>query len=89
MPDCTGNNSDHCCYVNGVDCPNLIIDVVPGRKYACGLRHELGSWEAVYSDPRYTPIQAVWDTPGSNLAGYKCGEWPAPGFTCGTCGLIG
>lgn len=87
MPSCTGNNSDHCCYVDGVACKHLIVDVVPGRKYACGLRHELGNWDAVYADPRYAEIQAVWDA--GSLAGYKCGEWPAPRFVCGTCGLEG
>ena len=87
MPDCTGNSSDHCCYVQGQRCPHLEENTVPGRRWACGLRRELGDWEAVHNDPRYALIQAVWDA--GTLAGYRCGEWPAKGFTCGTCGLVG
>ena len=87
-PYCSGNSSDHCCYLNGPPCHFLEENTVEGRRWACGLRRELGSWDAVYADQRYIiEIQPVWEQTG--LAGYKCGEWPAPGFKCGQCGLEG
>jgi len=88
MPSCNGNGSDHCCYLDGPPCPFLEENTVEGRRWACGLRRELGNWDAVHADERYvTQIQPVWERGG--LAGYKCGEWPAKGFKCGTCGIEG
>lgn len=81
MSVCTGDgmpNGDHCCWVNGERCPHL-VENVNGRRYACGLRVELGSWEAVHADPRYAPIQAVWDEVGIE----SCGAWgPGTGQCC-------
>jgi hypothetical protein len=78
---CTGRGAadgDHCCHVGGVRCPHLRDDV-PGRRWACGLRLELGSWESVHADARYAPIQAAWDLCGIT----SCGAWqPAPGECC-------
>lgn len=88
MPLCTGNTTDHCCYLNGTPCFYIEENTVEGRRWACGLFRELGNWDAVHADERYvTKIQPVWEiTP---LAGYKCGEWPNPGRTCGECGVKG
>lgn len=72
---CHGNGADHCCYVNGQVCPFLEENTVPGRRWACGLLRELGSWDAVHADPRYQPIQAVWDQVGI----ISCGDWRGTG----------
>lgn len=59
---------DHCCHTpqseTGV-CPFLEVRTVPGREYACGLRRELGSWEAVYAEPDY---RALWGS-------FRCGDF--------------
>jgi hypothetical protein len=78
---CVGRGSasgEHCCWVNGERCAYL-VEHADGRRFACGLRLELGSWEAVHADPRYAPIQAEWDRCGI----VSCGGWqPAPGECC-------
>lgn len=84
MPEiaCTGRGSpsgDHCCYVAGKTCAFLLDNGIPGDgRFRCGLRVELGSWEAVHADPRYAPIQAVWDEVGIS----SCGEWESPPGRC-------
>lgn len=70
MGACHGQQSDHCCYVAGERCPHLVENVA-GRRWACGLMVELGSWELVHADPRYAPIQAEWDRVGIE----SCGAW--------------
>lgn len=88
MPICSGNNEDHCCYVNDGVCKYLLENVVEGRRWACGLRNELGSWDAVHQDPRYVQeVKIHWLK--TSLKDYDCGQWPPPGFTCGTCGVVG
>jgi hypothetical protein len=78
-PACTGNGSEHCCYVEGKVCTFLEEGTVPGRRWACGLLRECGSWEAVHADARYAPIQAAWDKVGIE----SCGAWmPKPGQCC-------
>lgn len=81
MTICTGRgmpDGDHCCYVDGERCAYL-VENVGGRRYACGLRLELGSWDAVHADPRYAPIQEVWDRVGIE----SCGAWgPGTGQCC-------
>lgn len=78
---CTGTgfpNGDHCCYVDGVECIWLARDL-GGRRYACSLRYELGSWEAVHAHPWYAPVQEVWDRVGIE----SCGTWgPGSGQCC-------
>jgi hypothetical protein len=69
-------NGDHCCFTpvseTGV-CPLLEIETVPGRYYACGLRREAGSWEAVYQRDDY---QAIWGD-------FRCGTFgPATAQCC-------
>jgi hypothetical protein len=61
---------DHCCYVAGERCAYL-VENVDGRRWACGLMVELGSWDLVHADPRYAPIQAEWDKVGIE----SCGAW--------------
>ena len=63
---CTGlgpGNGDHCCYVNGVECVYLRRNTA-GRKYACGLFLDLGSWAAVNISNEYRPIGETWESIG-------------------------
>lgn len=86
MPEgavCSGSGPAHCCWVNGELCPYLVVDQHPTRKFACGLRWELGSWEAVYADPRYQrDIRAAFDSWAPDWP--DCGDWwPSRGVCCG------
>lgn len=75
---CHGNQPNHCCHVPGQTHPTLgdgvcphLVENVNGRRWACGLMVEHGSWDLVHADPRYAPIQAEWDTVGIE----SCGAW--------------
>lgn len=70
-PNCHGNNLYHCCWINGRVCPYLEEGTVEGRRWVCGLLRELGSWAAVYTDPRYQTTDAA-----QYLAPFGCGDWP-------------
>jgi hypothetical protein len=71
MPGCVGGQE--CCWVEGKPCPHLDGDL-------CGLRTELGSWDAVHEDPRYKEYpQPVWQARG--IA--DCGE-----YVCEDCVLL-
>jgi hypothetical protein len=74
-----GKDGGHCCWVAGEVC-EFLIENHEDRRYACGLRAELGSWEKVHADPRYAPVAAVMLVPnGDGL----CGDWqPQPGVCC-------
>jgi len=75
---CLGTPEQHCCWVDGNECQFLQKDPM-----ACQLRSELGSWDAVYQDPRYQDhVQPMFDriAPGKG-----CGDWPIG--TCATCGI--
>lgn len=85
MAGCSGNTVDHCCYVNGQPCAFLEQDTIPGRHWVCGLRRELGSWDAVHADPRYRQAVAPYFEPKQ----MSCGTYPEPGRTCPECGLHG
>lgn len=75
---CQGrNNDDHCCYVNGKPCPFLEENTEPGFRWTCGLRRELGSWDAVIADPRYVPIGEFFKP-----FGYNCKTWSDPEHPC-------
>ena len=80
---CTGrgDHDNHCCYLHGKVCDFLETNNVPGRNYVCGLRRELGSWDAVNADSRYQPIGehwAKWNHPFN-----YCETWqPADGVCC-------
>lgn len=70
--ECHGNQPDHCCYVDGKRCRFLEENTVEGRRWVCGLRRELGSWEAVHADPGYQKhVQPFWDKVGI----VSCGVW--------------
>jgi hypothetical protein len=69
---CHGNG-DHCCYLEGQRCPFLEENTIPGRRWVCGLRRELSSWDAVHRDPRYlTVVKPVLKAKG----GCDCGDFP-------------
>lgn len=82
---CRGRNlEEHCCWVNGNPCPYLEENTEPGFRWSCGLRRELGSWDAVLEDPRYVnDIMPLHRAPGMN-----CRDWPEPsaGGPCNLCG---
>lgn len=77
---CHGNGDNHCCYLPGGSnvefgegvCPFLVQNVVPGRRFACGLLVELRRWEAVHADERYlATVAPKWRERG--IA--DCGDW--------------
>jgi len=74
MP-CSGLGKDHCCYIRAKPCKYLITDYTDEngvrRKWACGLRAELGDWDSVLKDPRY-----IEDVQGSWRDGINCRDWP-------------
>lgn len=84
---CHGNAEDHCCWFQGRVCEFLEENTVPGRRWACGLFRELGSWDAVHADPRYEPVKVRMST--LSFAPALCGDWPPPGKVCNTCGGCG
>lgn len=92
MP-CPRNTDDHCCYISGRVCP-FLTDLGEGLdpRWSCGLRAELGSWEAVHVDARYLEVvRPEWNkinrADGSSMP--DCGDWPRPGEQCATCGTVG
>ena len=78
---CTGRGDTsgllpHCCVLGGVVC-DYLVENVNGRRYACSLMIELGSWDRVESDPRYQPIAEHFDSPT------MCRDWqPREGECC-------
>ena len=81
--------ADHCCYLGpfGV-CPALRDDG-PGaaRRWVCTIREAEGSWAAVHVAKAYRR-SGIADIV-NDLVGVDCGDWPRPGETCHTCGVIG
>jgi len=74
----------HCCWLEGKVCKFLRDDGPSARRrWVCILREELGSWDAVHTDPRY--VEQVQPTV-RRLTGADCGDWPPPGQTCAECG---
>ncbi len=62
-------------------------NVVPGRRWACTLLVELGSWDAVHADPRYLQlVKPVWDAVNRRVGRTvipSCGGWgPGTGQCC-------
>jgi hypothetical protein len=86
--ECTGNSEGHCCWLNGTVCQYLEENTVVGRRWACGLLRELGTWDAVYADSRYVSVREALDQ-NPSLVGLLCGDWPRIGETCGECGVVG
>jgi len=96
MPcDGNGNSREHCCWIrtpSGANegeyntCPHLIRnwrdETGRRRKWACGLRAELGNWDDVLADPRYPT--------GAWAPGVNCRDWPDGedwnGVGCSVCG---
>lgn len=78
---CHGNSPDSpCCWVDGELCVHLVLGPHPdGRRAACGLFIELGSWDAVHADERYEHVHAAWITAGVP----DCGDWVGPGCCYG------
>lgn len=86
---CHGSGESHCCWVEGKVCVFLEENTVPGRRWACGLRRELGDWELVHKDPRYQPIHEVWAKLGTQDCGdYRGGVQP-DGSIVGECCFLG
>ena len=82
---CKGRNLDTiCCITSDWRCPYLEENTEPGYRWTCGLRRELGSWDAVLEDQRYK------DGPGAKFARYKvnCKDWPdrSLNHACALCG---
>lgn len=83
MP-CDGLSKDHCCYIKGEPCPFLEKNTVPDRRWACGLRRELGSWDAVLASDRYKAVPGAF----FGQMGMNCRDYPDINknqycFTCG------
>jgi len=82
---CLGRNLDeHCCWVDGKVCKFLEENAEPGFRWSCGLRRELGSWDAVIKDPRY--VSGI--LPLHRAEGMNCRDWPkkSAGGPCKLCG---
>lgn len=71
--ECHGLGEEHCCYLDGEVCPFLEEGTVPGRRWACGLYRELGSWDAVHNSATYRDTVAPVVL---RLANANCGDWP-------------
>lgn len=60
-------------------CPFLEVDTIPGRKWACGLRRQLGDWGKVHrSRPYKEQVQPRFAADG--IA--NCGDWRVEGQCC-------
>lgn len=74
MP-CLGNADKPCCYIKGKICKYVITNYTDEnghhRRWACGLRAELGDWDKVLADHRYQS-----DVAGSWATGINCRDWP-------------
>ena len=65
-----GVSDDHCCWVAGKACPHLEENTVVGRRWACGLRRDLGNWDAVITSDRYLADVAP------HFGEMNCRDWP-------------
>jgi len=81
MARCQGTPEQHCCWIDGLECPFLVKTAT----IDCGLRSELKTWPAVYLDTRYQQI--VQPTFDRLAPGKGCGDWPLD--TCAACGVKG
>lgn len=80
---CDGNQVDHCCYIAGEPCRYLEKNTVADRRWACGLRRELGDWDSVLASDRYKEHIA----PVFEPAGMDCKAYPdlSKGQKCFNC----
>jgi hypothetical protein len=84
-----GTGEGHCCWFAGEVCQYLRPSKVDGFNWACGLRTDLGSWEAAYASKEYIEnVKEKVNAVGGNL-GLDCGDWPNAGRKCYTCGEVG
>jgi hypothetical protein len=67
-------SGEHCCWIDGAPCRFLEEWTVSGRRWACGLMRELGSWDAVHADSGY--VEFVQPTYDRLFPGYGCGDYP-------------
>ena len=59
-----------------------------GYVWDCGLRADLGSWEAAYASEEYKrDVKEKMNAVGG--LGLDCGDWPNAGRKCHTCGEVG
>lgn len=87
--NCTGNHDDHCCYIGvyGIEgtslCPFLEENTVEGRRWACGLMRQYGSWDMVLDSFKYNKyVKPFYD---EKFPGESCATWPPPGKHCRVC----
>jgi len=80
MSGLCGTGKDHCCWLAGKVCPHVRPSARDGYVWDCGLRADLGSWDAVHSSPEYLrdvkPIGLKVD----------CGDWEPEARGCIDCG---
>jgi hypothetical protein len=86
MGVCSGNEDDHCCYLDGNVCVYLEENTVQGRRWACGIRKKYSSWEETYKDSEY--IQFILPIL-SKIGISNCGDWPRKGEICIICNVRG
>ena len=82
---CKGRNLDKvCCQTRNWTCPYLEENTELGYRWTCGLRRELGSWDAVLEDMRYI------EGPGEYFKRFNvnCKDWPdrSLNHACAVCG---
>jgi len=87
---CLGRNlDDHCCWLNGKQCQFLEENTQEGYRWSCGLRRELGSWDAVLADKRYQEtVDPEFVKRAERLGTPKinCRDYPSDPDRCGYCG---
>ncbi len=88
--ECLGRNLDeHCCWLNGKLCEFLEEDSEPKFRWSCGLRRELGSWDAVLNDHRYNEVvEPRWQERSKRLSRpmTNCRDYPSDKESCTHCG---
>lgn len=79
MGYCTGRgdaDGGHCCWVGGMVC-EFLVENYKDRRFACGLMAELGDWDKVHADTRYSALAIHFADSG------VCGDWqPKIGQCC-------
>ena len=79
-----GTGKDHCCWVAGQVCPHVRPSDREGYLWDCGLRADLGSWEAVHSSEEYLcDVKPTWLRIGMKE---DCGDWEPTHRGCPDCG---
>lgn len=76
MPStCHGNGAEHCCWFQGVQCPFVEENTMPGRRWACGLARELGGFP-IADDPRWQETVRPMAEAAGLPTDYLCANWP-------------